>query len=237
MNEFNATPPDDPVPDARHPDAPYPPETEPAGDAGAAPFPWPPSADESVFDAWGRTWSGSALAPRRFFSALPPVGSLGAAVLYYLSIGIPVAGVQLFWTMLRGGTGEEIVGTASLGQWAPLLDFLLSPVYLLVSLFLSAGVVHLLLKLFGAAGGDYRMTTRVFAYAYSPQILGIVPVVGPIAGFIWMVVIAIIGVREAHRTTTGRVAAAILIPLFVALAFVAIAELIVRSGGLLDLPV
>src|SRR5690606_12120889 len=99
-------------------------------DASATPFPWPPSGEDSIFDAWGRTWSGSALRPRQFFTALPREGSLGAAVIYYLSIGVPVAGAQLFWTMLRGGLGEEEAGTMALGQWAPLLDFLFSPVYL-----------------------------------------------------------------------------------------------------------
>lgn len=206
-------------------------------DESAAPFPWPPGQSESVFDAWGRTWSGAALAPRRFFAALPGKRPITPAMLYYLSIGIPVAGAQLFWSMLRSGMGEEAATAGTQGAWAPLLDFLLSPVYLLVSLFLSAAVVHLLLKLFGGARGDYSRTTRVFAYAYSPQVLGIVPVLGSIAGFIWMVVIAIIGLRAAHRTTTGRAAAAVLIPLFVGLVFVAIGELIVRSGALLDFPV
>jgi hypothetical protein len=235
VNEFSDIPPDARASDPSHSGTAYGADDDAAGDGAIRPFPWPPAGDDSVFDAWGRTWGGSAVAPRRFFAALPPVGSLGAAVLYYLSIGIPVAGVQLFWTMLRGGADDATV-TATFGQWAPLADFLFSPVYLLISLFLSAGVVHLLLKLFGGAGGDYGMTTRVFAYAYSPQILGIVPVLGSIAGFVWMVVIAIIGVRAAHRTTAARAAAAVLIPLFIALAFMAMAELIVRSGAILDLP-
>lgn len=215
-------------------DAPTPPDDT---DSGAGAFPWPPRPDEPVFEAWGRTWSGASLAPRRFFAALPRTGSLGAAVLYYLSIGIPVAGVQLFWSMLGDGNGDEAVQVGNvLAAWGPLVDFLISPIYLLLSLFLSAGVVHLMLKLFGATGG-FGVTARTFAFAYSPQILGIVPKAGPIAGFIWMVVVAIIGIREAHGTTTGRAAAAILIPLSIALAFVVAAELIVRAGRLLDVPV
>ncbi|HSK19646.1 MAG TPA: Yip1 family protein [Longimicrobiales bacterium] len=214
-------------------DTPTPPD---GADPGSTAFPWPPRPDDSVFEAWGRTWSGASLAPRRFFAALPPSGSLGAAVLYYLSIGIPVAGVQLFWSMLRGGSGDDVVEAGNaLAAWGPLVDFLISPIYLLLSLFLSAGVVHLMLKLFGVTGG-FGVTARTFAFAYSPQILGIVPVAGAIAGFIWMVVVAIVGVREAHGTTTGRAAAAILIPLSIALAFVAAAYLIVQLGGLPDVP-
>ena len=201
-----------------------------------ASFPWPPADGASIMDAWGRTWSGAALSPRRFFSKLPRTGSVGAAVLYYLSIGIPVAGADLFWTMVRGRADTaEVAAPGGLGQWGPLVDFLISPVWLLISLFLAAGVVHLLLKLFGAADGGYGLTTRVFAYAYAPQILGIVPVAGAFAGFLWMVVVAVIGTSAAHRTTTGRAAAAILIPLSIALTFVLVAELIMRAGGLLDL--
>lgn len=206
-----------------------------AADETAA-FPWPPADGESIMDAWGRTWSGAALSPRRFFPVLPPAGSVGAAVLFYLSIGIPVAGARLFWTMVRGRTDTaEVAAPGGLGQWGPLVDFLISPVWLLISLFFVAGVVHLLLKLFGGADGGYRLTTRVFAYAYAPQILGIVPVAGTFAGFIWMVVVAVIGTSAAHRTTTGRAAAAILIPLSIALVFFLVAALIMRAGGLLDL--
>lgn len=209
--------------------------------AARAQFPWPPTGDEPVLDAWGRTWSGASLHPGQFFASMPRQGSIGPAVLYYLSIGIPVAGAQLFWTMVRSSTGNAVDATAGalggIGDWSPLMGFLFSPVYLLVSLFLAAGVTHLLLKLFNGASGDYGMTTRVFAFAYSPQLLGIIPVAGTFAGFIWMVVVAIWGLREAHRTTTARAAAAILIPLAFALVFVALAVLIASTGRLLDVAI
>jgi hypothetical protein len=207
-------------------------------------FPWPPSGGDSAFDAWGRTWHGASLEPRRLFSLMPRDGSLGAAVLYYLSIGIAVAGAQLFWAMVRG-PGEEPVDSVSGAPgasetWSPLVDFLTAPVLLLLSLFLAAGVTHLMLKVFGAGRpdtGGYGTTVRVFAYAYSPQLLGVIPVAGVIAGFVWMVVVAIAGLSAAHRTSTGRAAAAVLIPLSIGMMFVALAVLIVRMGGLLEMPV
>jgi hypothetical protein len=203
--------------------------------SGEDPFPWPPREGDSLPDAWGRTWAGASLAPRRFFTAMPASGSLGPAILYYLSIGIAVAGAQLFWAMIRGpDTADDAIVTV--GPWDPLVDFLMSPLYLMLSLFVAAGVVHVLLRLMGGAGGDYRRTLRVFAFAYSPQILGVIPVAGVVVGFVWMVIVAIVGVREAHDTTTARSAVAILIPLLIALAFVIVAQLIVRAGGLLDMP-
>jgi hypothetical protein len=71
--------------------------------------------------------------------------------------------------------------------------------------------------LFRGARHDYTMTTRVFAFAYSPMIFSVVPVAGPMIGFVWVCVAAIIGVREAQRTSTGRATAAVLIPVFFAL--------------------
>lgn len=219
-----------------------------AADSGDIPqeetstFPWPPGDTGSVVDAWARTWHGASLAPRIFFSLMPRAGSLGAAVLYYLSIGIAAAGAQLFWAMAGGA--DDVPLTATVGDagapWSPLIEFLTAPVILLLSLFISAGVTHLFLKLLGGTergGGGYDTTARVFAYSYSPQILGIIPVIGVVAGFVWMVVVAIAGLREAHRTTTGRAAAAVLVPLTIGLAFIAVAALIVRLGGLLELPV
>ena len=218
-------------------------EHEPAGygsDAVATPppeatdrFPWPPAEDESIVSAFSRTWQGASLRPRDFFARMPEHDSLGAAVIYYLAIGIAAAGAMLFFRMIMGppddGTASLLTELGLVGGWNPLVDFLFSPIMLLLSLFVSAGVTHVLLLLFRGATRSYTFTTRVFAFAYSPQILGIVPYVGTVIGFIWMVGVAIIGLSAGHRTTTGRAAAAVLVPLFVAFTFVAIAAFIAAA--------
>jgi hypothetical protein len=200
-------------------------------------FPWPPPENESIIGAYGRTWRGAALQPGQFFSAMPAEGSIRSALLYYLPLGIAVAGANLFWTLLRGGVETEqeaVLGEMPLGgAVSPLVEFLFSPIILLLSLFLAAGITHLMLKLFGGANRSFGFTTRVFAFAYSPQILGVIPVAGAIFGFIWMVVVAIIGLKEGHRTTTARAASAVLIPVTFALIFIAIAAFVAASGRLL----
>lgn len=211
----------------------------PISEAAAEPFTWPPAAGAGIVAAWGRTWHGAALQPSRFFRAMPRDTAHGPAVLYYLSIGIPVAGAELFWRM-TGITGAMTGTAGALGApaaWSPLLDFLLSPLTLLLTLYVAAGVTHLMLLLFGGGGGGAGTTTRVFAYAYSPQLLGIVPVVGTIVGFVWMVIVGIVGLRAAHRTTLVRAAAAVLIPLAIGLIIATLALLLARSGELLQLPV
>lgn len=199
------------------------PFASPPDDDGPPGFPWPPADDESVPGALAATWQGASLRPATFFRAMPARGSLGAALLYYLPIGILVAGADLFWTTVRGGASDADIVLDSAPSLPPLVSFLLSPVLLIASLFVAAGATHILLRIVGGANRDFAFTTRLFAFAYSPQILGVVPAVGVVVGFVWMVVIAIIGIREGHGTSTARAAAAVLIPVFIGLAFLAVA--------------
>jgi hypothetical protein len=215
---------------------------EPAyADAGdgvvpAEPFPWPPADNESIPSAFVRTWRGAALRPGSFFAALPEHGSLGAALLYYLPLGILISAANALWEATSGGLNPErdaVLGGGEITALSPLVQFLLSPLILLLSLLLAAGVTHLLLRLFGGASRDFGFTTRLFAFAYSPQLLGVIPVIGTAIGFIWMVIVAIVGLREGHRTTTGRAAAAVLIPVVIGLLFVAAAAFIAMTGRVL----
>lgn len=181
--------------------------------------PWPPPADAPLIDSVVAAWRDSVLAPRRFYGALAHDTTLWPSILYYLVLGILVAGITLFWRMvlptgpdLGGVLGEVMaMGTAT----TPLRDFLLSPLTLLISLFLSAGAVHVLLLILGGADGGFATTLRVFCFAYGAQVFAIVPVVGAFAGSIWMIVLAIIGLRVAHDTVAWKTATAVLVPLSV----------------------
>jgi hypothetical protein len=162
---------------------------------------------------------------------MPERGGLGAAVIYYLIIGIITAGAMLFFDLTIGPLDlddDGVLGQLGVtgGDTQPLVDFLLSPIMLLFSLFVSAGVTHLMLLLFAGIQRPYSTTARVFAYAYSPQLLGIIPYLGSVIGFFWMVVVAIIGLSAAHRITTGRAALAVLLPLIVAAVFIGMALLV-----------
>jgi hypothetical protein len=206
----------------------------------AEPFPWPPADGDPVVSAFARTWHGASLAPSSFFARMPAIGSLGAAILYYLAIGIAVAGADLFWSMIRGAVAQPREVTATAGDSAlalsPLVSFLMSPLLLLGSLFLAAAVIHGLLRLLGGARHDFVYTARLLCFAYSPQILGIFPYFG-LVGFVWMIVVAILGLKAGHGTTTVRAATAVLVPVAFALAFVGMFLLLAQARGLLELPV
>ena len=191
------------------------------------PFPWPPGPDDSILLAFFTTLKRSALSPTAFFRAMPVRDGLGAPILFYLALGVLVAAASLFWNSIQ----LLILGPESLATWQALglsaspallllIQFLLSPLFLLIFFFVSAGVTHLVLLIVGSARSGFQATARTLAFAYSPTILAVVPVIGALVGTIWATVNVIIGLREAHRTDTWRAVVAVLGPIAVVFFFV-----------------
>lgn len=192
-----------------------PPAPEPPNAPG--PFPWPPRPGAPALDALVKCWQGAVFEPTRFFRALPVPGPLGAAVLYYLVVGIAAAAINLFWGSLfrYGGVAAWGWGASARGGWAQLLGFLFAPLTLLIALLVSSIVLHVVLALVGGAHRPLATTARVICYAYSPALFVIVPVLGGIIGGVWTIVLTIIGLSEAHRTERWRAALAFFLPAIV----------------------
>jgi hypothetical protein len=195
-------------------------------------FPWPPAEDESPLAAFGETWKQSTFQPGRFFARLPRTGGNGPAVLYYLVIGVLVAGVTLFWETVGGwaGVGEDTVLAPGMDV-QPILVFLFSPLILLFALAASAAATHLVLLLVRGALHGFGATVRVFCYAYSPMLFGMVPVVGTFVGMAWMVVVAIVGLGAAHATPGWKPALAVILPLVVLGGIVVMGLLTLLAAG------
>lgn len=190
---------------------------------GSPPFPWPPGDSGSPLDALVRTWTGATFRPRAFFAAMPRTGGYGAALLYYLLVGVTASAIQMFWRILLPLDEGNLTRLRSFGvpggDLSPLVTFLLSPAILLLLIILAAGATHMVLTVLGGTRGPFPTTARVFAFSYSPQLFSIVPVIGSIGAFPWMVVLAIVGLREAHLTDVWRATLAVLIPVGIMLAF------------------
>jgi hypothetical protein len=109
----------------------------------------------------------------------------------------------------------------------PVIQFLLSPLFLLVSLGISFVVQHLILLLVGGARRGPGTTLRALSFSYSPALFAIVPIVGALVGGIWTIVLAIIGLREGHQTDGWRAATAVLLPVVALLFLITIAVIFI----------
>jgi hypothetical protein len=94
--------------------------------------------------------------------------------------------------------------------------FLLIPIGVAIGMFVMTGIIHICLMIAGGAKRDIEATFRVVAYSTgATAIWNIIPWVGDTISSIWQLVCQIIGVKEAHQTTYGRVILAFCIPMII----------------------
>lgn len=109
------------------------------------------------------------------------------------------------------GLGEIGVAFGSL-----VLSIFLVPIAGAIGLFIWAGVLHLLtILIVKPQDTGFETTFRAWSYSLTPVLLAWIPIIGPIISGIWSTVLAVLGLREGHSTTTGKAAAVVLIPVAV----------------------
>lgn len=77
-----------------------------------------------------------------------------------------------------------------------------------VSVFLGwiawSAVVFVVGKSLFGGDADLGEMLRVIGYAFAPQLLAIIPCLGPIVGIIWTLLASIVAVRQGLDVTTGK---------------------------------
>jgi hypothetical protein len=200
---------------------------------------WESREETGFFQGLFRTMKDALFTPSDFFKKMPVSGGLTDPLLFALIIGMAGLMVHYFWDMLLYNSmpdfmGSEIRTTAGRtvveGLRSPYAA-MITPFLLIFWLFVVSGALHLFLQLVRGALAGFEATFRVIAYGVSPFVFLIVPFCGmPIAGF-WMMIIAIIGLKEAHRTTGGKAAFAVLFP-FIFCCGLFIAAMILFMGAI-----
>ncbi len=161
-----------------------------------------------------RTVRGVVLNPVGFFRGMQKSGDYVNPLVFTLIcavIGGVLAGIVSFLSGLLIGDFATAIGGLLGGV-------LLTPIFAAIGLFVVAGVTHLLAMLLVKPNAGFEATVRVVAYLsvlYLVSWLGAIPILGilvSIALSIYGLVLAVLGVREAHSTTTGRAAAVVLMP-------------------------
>ncbi|MBI2898255.1 MAG: YIP1 family protein [Deltaproteobacteria bacterium] len=211
--------------------------------AGCAPraagaIPWERRREIGFGKALVGTIKLAMLRPSELFRAQPSDLGYGSPLFFAVvtqAIGQLFAAVwqtilALVMIGMTGGGSEELF--AQVLPQAAILVF--SPLLTVLGVFIWSGIVHLCLTIFGGARGSFDTTLRVVAYGTATAVWGVIPLVGAFIGSIWSIVIEIIGLTEAHRTTGGRAAAAVLVPIalccVVVLVFVGLAAFSISSA-------
>jgi hypothetical protein len=176
--------------------------------------PWDRRQEIGLFRAWWDTLKLVMFSPTEFFRRMPctPAGGIwlhSTISTYVGSIGTMAYQclIWLLWVPLVVGGGG--VGTM---EWVMLVIGTLvgPPIYVAVSPFVGACLVHPILWLICPDRRPFAATRDVLMYSLTTQILGIIPLAGGYMSMVWSLVVAVHGVREVHRTTSWRAAIAVL---------------------------
>jgi len=193
--------------------------------------PWEDRERLGFFQAWWETTKTVLFKPSDFYRRLAPTGKMGDAILFaviwFIISGIIAAiygmifqGVQFSLMGLleqRGFQGQQNpfgpLGMGGMVGVSALTNLVCTPVMGLVWMIIVAGIYHLILMLVKGANQPFEATLRVVCYATGYIIWNIIPLCGGLIGWVYSIVLAIIGLNEVHKSGGGKAAAAVLVPI------------------------
>jgi hypothetical protein len=187
------------------------------------------------FQAWWETTKSVLFRPTDFYRKLAPTGKMGDAILFaviwFVFNGIVAAvygmvfqGAQFGLMSIleqRGLQGQENpfgpLGMGGAVGISALSNLVCTPVMGLVWMIILAGIYHLILMLVKGANQPFEASLRVVCYSTSYIIWIIIPFCGSIVGWVYSIVLAIIGLSEVHKSGGGKAATAVLAPILLCL--------------------
>lgn len=148
-----------------------------------------------------------------FFSRLSPDAPQGRALLFYVLVSVAQAVVERFWA----GVFLSLLApnAATDPELAKMLEVLTPQISLLLVVLLKTGVavaqlyvLTVLLQIcYGLVTGrrpPFSLLLQVAAYSVAPSVLCVVPLLGSLAGWVWMLACLLVGCRTVLHLTWGR---------------------------------
>ena len=171
--------------------------------------------------------------PGHFFRNYKLDGSIGKPLLFALVIGWVSSAISMIWGFFitesifsSFGRLREILPevegfdwdqleqlSARQGAFDYILGVVLAPVIILLVMFIMAGIYHLFLMAVKGANKNFETTFNVVAYGTATHIFEIIPFCGNFISWVYGMVLAIIGLTEAHKTDSWKAVFAVFAPL------------------------
>ncbi len=171
------------------------------------------------------TLLGALFSPVEFFRNMYLRGGYGRPLGFAVIVGSFGLMVQVMWVFLL--TKPEVLAqlgpmlgvTAGRFNLVILLTLLMAPLLVVLWVYLTAALMHIVLALLRGNHFGFETTFRVAAYSFSALVLLAVPVFGTLVSFFWSVAVRVVGLIRAQETSPGVAVAAVLWPLLLVLLF------------------
>ncbi|MDY6971874.1 MAG: YIP1 family protein [Thermodesulfobacteriota bacterium] len=181
-----------------------------------------PWENRSILGLWQGvflTFKAVLLSPDSLFRTLTFRGGIREPLAFGLLSGSLGSMFSLFWVVLTWSDKLPSFDQPLFGLSAMALVFIIVlaviPFLVILGMFISSGILHLSLLIVRGGKNGYEATFRVVSYSQATQAWGLIPFVGGWVGWLWRLIVQIIGLREIHETSHLRVIIALLIPVAV----------------------
>ena len=203
--------------------------------AGDVAIPWENPRHLGYWQSFLRTFLWAFLQPASFFATLSRRPALLPALSFYLIFGTIQYALNVIWTYVLGNMlreqlvermGEEafqkILGNVI--ENSLLTPAVLSvPFQLAIQVFITAAVVHLLIRIITPQTSDFALSFKVVAYASAGFALVGIPVIGSIMAPLWYFALLLTGCRYAFDMPWTKTLMA-MVPLYILLLLAAMAQ-------------
>ncbi|RLA84979.1 MAG: hypothetical protein DRG31_04185 [Deltaproteobacteria bacterium] len=149
--------------------------------------------------------------PSDFFRLMPKGGGIGLPLLFGVINNTLGVFLVSFWGLLLG---IKIGLPEPSASWTVLYAILL-PVISVVDVFFSSSILHLCLLIVGGGKAGFEATFRVVSYSRASYLWAVLPVLGPFMSSVYMVILYIIGLKEAHAIGNGKAILAVFLPILI----------------------
>ena len=205
----------------------------PAPFAGRSHTAWEAEDSQWSFRGLMATLRESLFSPSAFFQKMNVTGGLTNPLLYAMITGMVGWMAYYFWEIVFHDTFRDLLpskahsGLVVFAETGLAVKALVTPFMLIIGLFIWAGILHLLLLLVRGAKNGFEATFRVVSYINGASVFLVLPLCGGLLCGIWTLVLAVIGIRDAHGTSGGKAAFVVLFPLILCCAFIALFSILV----------
>ncbi len=196
----------------------------PGGGSGDGPrLPWDDRDRLGFVGAFIETVKLTVTAPGDAYRRLRADGDYFGPLFY----GLILSWIGMFfgqlWSLLMGSALTSMMGDiGAMGAVAGtsfiqmIILLVVWPFIYAISVFIMAGIYHLCLMLVGGVADSptgFEGTFKVVTYSSVYNLCNIVPFIGGLIGFVWMVILLTVGFTEAHRTSQGKALGGVLLPI------------------------
>jgi hypothetical protein len=202
-------------------------------------FPWEMRSSALDLGALWRATRDILFRPKTAFSSVSYEAGKRSSLIYALIYGSLGQILGIYWFTVAGILGNTIeTGTLENTVWFAGAA-LLTPLFLLISLYIAGGLAHLFLKVLRGIRRPFSATFQVSAYVTGATSLlnllplNLIPVAGSMIIPIWALALNTIGLARAHQTSTIRALLALLLPLVILVGIVLLIAVVVATIGVL----